>query len=207
MDLQFYSDLFSIVLNCILIIGGLYFLTKKYRSPLGYYLLATLLLQFLGDYIFKLGFTNLYLFSISYYLNFLYISYYYFKYIIKIPKKVYYSILIAGSIPMWVKLLLRENLKYFEAYDWIIYDAYIVILALTGILKVIQNTKADKNHLLISFFILAFFGLDFSVAFTMNYLVNGKPDIVLWIWHVRAIVLIGYFLTLSICTWKILKKA
>ena len=195
------------IINITLFTAGIFFIYRN-KHLIGYYFLATLILQITAvifEYI-ELP-TNLHLFSISYYLNFLYLSYYFFKYIFKINKKKYYTISTLGSLPMICKLFFWGGIKKFEAYDWIIYDGYLIILSLAAIFKLIQNTKINKNHLFICFSILAFFGLDFSVAFTMNYLVNGVYEIVTWIWQLRAIVLIGYFLTLSICTWKILKKA
>ncbi|MBW2961907.1 hypothetical protein [Mesonia aestuariivivens] len=108
---------------------------------------------------------------------------------------------------MIVKLFDWNNIKNFEAYDWIIYDTFILIFTLVAILKLVQQIKINKYHLFICFGVLAFFGLDFSVAFTMNYIVNGAYKIVSWVYLLRSIVLLFYFLTLSICTWKILKKA
>lgn len=207
-----YIDLFwNIILyvtNAILLVGGIILLINHKKHPIGYYLIGTFFLQIITIVLrYVLEITNLYIFSISYYLNFLYLNFYFFKYIFKINKKIYYFILSFGSFPMLLKLFFWGEIKKFEAYDWIVYDSYILILVLLAIFKLIHKTQINKNHLLICFSILSFFGLDFSVAFTMNYLVNGTPAIVNWIWQLRAVILIGYFLTLSICMWKILKKA
>lgn len=198
-----FEYLFPSIINIVLIIGAFIFIFKHTKHPLGYYFLGTLILQIVS----LNSKTNLFLFSISYYFNYLFLSFYFFKYIFSINKKAYYGLLILGCIPMILKLLDWDNIKGFEAYDWIIYDAFILILTFLAIFKLIQKTKIQKYHLFICFGILAFFGLDFSVAFTINYLVNGTFEIVSWIWILRALVLFGYFLTLSICTWKILKKA
>ena len=204
----FFWKIINLVLNTILFVGGFLFLYTNKKQPIGYYFLATLILQFttkIFEYI-EIP-TNLHLFSISYYLNFLYLNFYFFNYIFKINKRIYYFILTLGSLPMIFKLFFWSNIKNFEAYDWIVYDGYLIIFSLLAIFKLIQKKQINKNHLLICFSILGFFGLDFSISFAMNYLVNGTYKIVTWIWQLRAIVLIGYFLTLSICTWKILKKA
>ena len=205
-------DLFWFILktsiNSTLFIAGILFIYTYKKYFLGYYFAATFCLQMLSMAIeyFELP-TNLYLFSISYYINYLFLCSYFFKYIFRIKKFTYNFLLIAGSAPMIVKLLNWNNIKDFEAYDWIIYDVFILVLTLLAIFKIMQLAKIEKNHLFICFGVLAFFGLDFSVAFTMNYLVNGAYDIVSWVWILRALFLLGYFLTLSICTWKILKKA
>lgn len=206
--IDLYWLVFNTVLNSTLLIVGLLFIYKYKKHPIGYYFTGQFCLQIASIIFEYLELpTNLYLFSISYYFNYLFLSFYFFKYIFSINKKAYYALLILGCIPMVLKLLDWDNIKGFEAYDWIVYDAFILILTFLAIFKLIQKTQFQKNHLFICFGILAFFGLDFSVAFTMNYLVNGTFEIVSWIWIVRSLVLFGYFLTLSICTWKILKKA
>jgi hypothetical protein len=200
-------DVFAVAIQITLLVSCIFLLFKKPRHPIAYYLLATFLIEIIDKVLPYFPETNLYLFSISYYCNFLYLSYYYFKYILKIDKKIYISLLILGSLPMVLKIAFKDSLLNFEAYDWLIYDGWVVVLALIAIFKLLQKTTFNKNHLLISFSVLGFFGLDFSLAIATNYLVNGNPSLVFWIWALRAFILLLYFLTLSICTWKILKKA
>lgn len=198
-------NIFTYIIDAVLFGGGIFYFIKRPTHPLGYYLFFTLLLQVLNDVLYWYEIPNIYIFSVSYYLNFLYLSYYFFQYIFQIRKKIYLPILVIGSIPMFLKLILKDSIQNFEAYDWAFYDGWIVVLTLLALFKILQATKINKNHLWISFGILAFFGFDFSLALGMNYLINGDQSTVLWIWVIRAFVLLVYFFILNIFTWKILK--
>lgn len=197
----------DLTINLILLVGSFLFLKTKTKNPLGYYLLILLVIQIINSILAKLVLSNLYLVSISYYFNFCYLTYYFYKYYFELEKKKFYLLLGLGCLPLIIKLVFHSSVTNFKAYDWVIYDGYLVILTLLGIFKLLQQQEFDNNHLIICFSILLFFGIDFSISFVNNYLLFGKFEIVAWVWLVRAIALLLYFLTLSICTWKILKKA
>ena len=200
-------QIFFIIISCLLLISGLFLLINKPNHLIGFYLLGSFFIE-IADRILPHFFeTNLYLFSVSYYLNFAYLTYYYFKNIFQIKKNIYIGIIAIGSVPMLFKITFKNSLQNFEAYDWLIYDGWILVLCLISFFEILQKSSFNKNHLLISFGVLSFFGLDFSLAIAINYLVHGNPSLVLWVWALRACILLAYFLTLSICTWKILKKA
>lgn len=199
------SYVFSYVVDAILLVGCIFYLIKRPAHPIGYYFFLTLLLQVLNEVLLRYKIPNLYIISVSYYLNFVYLSIYFFQYIFQIVKRIYIPIILIGSIPMLLKLFFRDSIQDFEAYDWAFYDGWNVVLSLLALFKILQAPKINKNHLWVSFGVLAFFGLDFSLALGMNYLVNGDPGIVLWIWVIRAFVLMIYFFILSIFTWKVFK--
>lgn len=200
-----FLTILTYIVDAVLLCGSIFYFVKRPKHPIGYYLFFTLLLQFLGDLFRWYEIPNIYIISISYYLNFLYLTLYFFTYLLQVEKKIYLPILVIGSLPMFLKIFFRGSIQNFEAYDWAFYDGWIVVLTLLALFKILQAPKINKNHLWISFGILAFFGFDFSLALGMNYLINGNPAIVLWVWVIRAFVLMAYFFILSIFTWKILK--
>ena len=129
----------DLTINLILLVGSFLFLKTKTKNPLGYYLLILLVIQIINSILAKLVLSNLNLVSISYYFNFCYLTYYFYKYYFELEKKKFYLLLGLGCLPLIIKLVFHSSLTNFKAYDWVIYDGYLVILTLLGIFKLLQQ--------------------------------------------------------------------
>lgn len=191
------------IINITLIVSSGFFLFKYSKKAITFYSLGLLLLNII-DFIIQpyikegLINTNYHLFSISYYFNFLYLTYYFFHYLFKIRIKYYFIVAFIGAIPLIFRFSFQVPILNWEANDRIIYNSWIVVLSLISVFNILHNTNNSLKHLYICFGILSFFVIDLSMIFSFNYYLNKNYfEILAWVFnHFRFLLLEFYFIVL-----------
>ena len=192
-------DVFSILNILILAIGFVLAVFKKQTTITISYLISIVLIELIATY----GEVNLVLFSISYYLHLLYLGYYILVHLFRWKKRkfLYFSLLF--TIPMLLSLGFNKEVSSYQSYDRLLYILCIIILLIVALFRYFDGRLFLSNaHITIFLIILFYFGIDFIIALTTNYLINEHLNLVGWIWLFRAFCLLLFYTALVNLTWK-----
>ncbi len=174
--------------------------SKFKKIPVIIYLGILLLIEMLSVVVFK---DNLYLFSLSFFLHFSFLVFYYFRVMFKYENILFTVLLIGvGGVPMAVNLSVGYSTSSFQSYDRLLYDFIIMILSLSYFYVSLGRNDISKSSLVFNGFVLAFFTIDIFLAAGTNYLINESLLLVAWFWFFRAILLQLYYCSLIYHTWK-----
>ncbi len=191
--------------SIILLVSGIFILgtnrNKGYNDSIIYYLIALLIIEILALTIFE---QNLYLFSISSFLHFSFLIYFYFKNLIQISLKKAKIIIGVGVIPMIIALLENPNSSNYHSYDRVVYSFSIMLLGLFYFYTMLnEKVKLNNKNIRLNMFVLLFFSIDTFLAIWTNYLINENILLVAWIWMFRAIFLQLYYGSIIYYSWQI----
>jgi len=167
---------------------------------LGYFLI--LLLFEIVSYL--LSGNNLFMLSISSFVNFAFLTYFYCAYFFKKSIKKIIPIILIGTIPMIISLILGYSFQNFQSYDRALYSFAIMLLSLYYFYWILnENEKASRESIILNSFVLLFFSIDTFLAVGTNYLINENLMLVAWFWFFRAIFLQLYYGSLIYYSWQI----
>lgn len=150
------------------------------------------------------GTQNLYLFSISSYLHFAFLSVIYFKNLLNVPLRVYLPIIAIGILPLLWGLHFQSTAVGFQSFDRSFYSFSIMIYALYYWYWLIKKERLQRNsqfHFNVA--VIAFFSMDAFLAVGANFLVNESLILVAGFWIVRALLLLFYYWSVIKHSWKI----
>lgn len=192
----------------VLIIGGLiglYYL--KYLSKSNYILLAYLIVSLVFDLVSrKVGGdtdNNLLLWPLLSLAELIIFSIYYLK--TEINNKVIFGCLGAGSIYMVLELYYLDvnDIVSFQPYSKVVSSFIIVLFALFNFYEALKKEFVEslKNHYLNSI-ILVYFSLNIFLLLPINFLINAKVAITIYIWTVYLFTTIFFYVSLSFYLWK-----
>jgi hypothetical protein len=184
-----------IVSIVILLCGLIYrlFSSRKKKWPTTY----LLLLLFFEVYPYILQYYNLPILSISAFIHFAFLTYFFYSDFFD-SKHIYkYIILGLGISPLIILYPTMNSSRDYQAYSTFIYDFVIVICIFIFYLK---KMKVPQNYdKRIDRFIncaLLYFSFDLFLSISSNYLVNESLILVAGFWFLRAILLQLYYVAI-----------
>ncbi len=192
-------DVLSTLCVLVLFIGLGYSVVKKYSFIPILYLVSIMTIELIAI----IGKVNLFLFSVSYYIHLLYLGYYILVHLFRWEKRkfLYFSLLF--TIPMLLSLGFNKDVSSYQSYDRLLYILCIMILLIAALFRYFDGKLFLSNaHITIFLIILFYFGIDFIIALTTNYLINEHLNLVGWIWLFRAFCLLLFYTALVNLTWK-----
>lgn len=198
--LEIIMDMITGLAMLVLFSGVLWHLFKKGKPVFIIYLAALFLMEVLSFF----GKSNLYLFSISYFIHHLCLSCFFLILVMRQKTRVFWTLNLLLLVPMLSHMVFRKDVISYESYDRLCYNLSILGQALYVLWK-FYDRKIVLNHagLRVVLASLAFFALDFSLALSTNYLLNKPLYIVGWVWGFRALCLLVFYITLiTYPSWK-----
>lgn len=192
----------------VLIIGvfwGIYYL--KYISKPNYVILGYLIVSLIFDLVSrKIGSdsnNNLLLWPLLSLAELITFSIYYLK--TNLYSRAIFLFLILGSIYMLTELYYIDvyNIQNFQPYSKVISSFIIVLFALIKFYQ--QIIKEDLDSLkkqYINSFILVYFSMNVLLLLPINYLINAKIEVTIYIWTVYLLITVAFYISLSYYLWK-----
>jgi len=181
----------------ILLIGIFICFGKSYNSKWLYVYICFLFIlevisRILGYYLKN----NYFIISLSFFLNFLFLTFFYLEKIYKANRILTLNINILA-------LLLFILTYHLQPYDRFTYSLVITCYSLIFIHKWLQGSiKSNRASFLLNASILLFFCVDAFLAIATDYLVNNSLELVSWFWFFRGILLQVFYITLIYYAWK-----
>lgn len=192
----------------VLIIGGLmglYYL--KYLEKSNYILLIYLIISLVFDVVSrKVGGdtdNNLLLWPLLSLAELIIFSVYYLK--TTVNNKIIIGLLGLGSIYMFWELYYLDvnDIIGFQPYSKVISSFIIVLFALINFYQALKKEVVEvlKNQYL-NGVILVYFSLNILLLLPINFLINAKVEITIYIWTVYLFTTIFFYVSLSFYLWK-----
>ncbi len=192
-------DAFSSLCVLVLFIGLTYSILKKHSFISIIYLGSILAIEMIAMY----GKVNLFLFSISYYIHLFFLGYYILIHFFRWKKPIFFCISLLFLIPMTLSLIFNTEISSYQSYDRLFYIFSIIILLIATLFRFFDGKLILSNITITTLLIILFyFGIDFIIALTTNYLINEHLNLVGWIWLFRAFCLLLFYITLVNLVWK-----
>lgn len=196
---DFFSIGFSVLCQLTILIGLLHCFIRKYFSSMTLYLGLILIIEIMGWF----GEANLFLFSISYYIHLFFLGHYILIHLLRWERKKFIVLSLIFLTPMIYSLISNTEVTSYQSYDRIFYIFSIIILLIAVLFKYFDGKLFLSNTTITIFLtILFYFGIDFILALTTNYLVNEHLNLVGWIWLFRAFCLFLFYVAIVNLTWK-----
>ena len=194
---------FSILL---LLLSSLFFLKNRYKKSywIKTYLFLLLGLETLVLFLYFQSTNNLFIFTISFLVHFLFLTQFYFSKVFSIQKKKICLTIGVGFLPLLFAIIFKNNIAYFSPYDRVLYSLIIMGYALFYILHMIQGRiNTNKPQIILNNSILLFFTIDAFLALATDFLINKKLlQVVAGFWFFRAILLQIFYGSLIYYGWK-----
>lgn len=186
------------IISISLLFGGLIYILKRSLSKriawLIFYISILALCEIYG-YLNRTN--NLIVFWISSIAHFYFITFIFFRDIFKKKFILHCLLPILGSIFL---ILSAPKYGFFEEYISkanLIYDPLMILYALIYFGQLLStNNKINQNHFRLFTGVLLFFGIDFFLALSSNFLINQSLYLVAGFWFLRGILLQYYYYTL-----------
>ncbi|SHJ62682.1 hypothetical protein SAMN04488508_11276 [Aquimarina spongiae] len=192
-------DILSMLCVLVLSIGLVYSMFKKHALITIIYLVSILSIELVAIF----GKVNLFLFSVSYYIHLFYLGYYILVHLFRRKKRNFLYLSLLFIIPMLLSLGFNKEISSYQSYDRLLYILCIIILLIATLFRYFDGKLFLSNtHITIFLTILFYFGIDFIIALTTNYLINEHLNLVGWIWLFRAFCLLMFYAALVNLAWK-----
>jgi hypothetical protein len=186
----------------ILILGAFILLKRIGKIQLSLmYVLCMLLFELLVIVVaYYLSKSTSFLFLISYFIHFVFLSIYYFQENL-ITKKYKRIIIGLGLLPLLLYII--PNSLY-QSYGRVFYSFIIMLYSLFYVLYIIQGKiKIKRPQMVLNSSILLFFTIDTFLTFGTSYLIDKERlSLVSWFWSFRAILLQLFYVSLIYYGWK-----
>lgn len=199
-DIMDYFLYISILLTTVGILTSIIYKTHQlFIWSTSYFVLSLSLELFSQIYPLLAEASNVYLISISSFINFTYLLYLYLIYFYILKWKKVKWILLVGLIPLGIQFIIdyRDPFSPFQPYDKTLYSLFLLILGMFDIyLTIAGKVKYSRVRLLLSTSILIFFSIEFILSIPSSYLVIGKRELVAGFWFFRALILQAYYIIL-----------
>lgn len=198
---------FSIVL---LLFGiCLLFLKKKKIEWAQYYLISSLLLECMVMYIgVYLEQNMLILFTISFFIHFIFLTYFYNKKIFKIKSTTQNLLVGFGALPLLLYCTTDSSIIWLQDYARIPYSLIISLYSL-GYFYALMMGKLSSEYFvnILNGNILLFFTVDAFLGTGTVYLIKEQHlQLVAWFWFFRAVFLQLFYAALIYYGWQMNKK-
>lgn len=180
--------------------------SSKSSSELFPYLLSISILEFIAVLYPKItGQPNIFLFSLAFFIHFLFLTRIYLYNFIKTKRIIVNVIILFGILPMIITHLFVENSpQSYVSYDRAFYSFFITLLSLLYFnVIILKPTEIPKHYIVINTSVLLFFSVDTFLALATNYLIQEKfIRTVGWFWLGRALLLQFFYISLIYYGWK-----
>lgn len=147
---------------------------------------------------------NLYLFSISSYLHFAFLTYVFYHKLLKLSAKVFVPLILLGLVPLYFNLNPEVSIVSFQSFDRSIYSFIIMLYGLFYLYTLMRRQQLQKTKSLrFTISVVLFFSIDALLAVGANFLVNEHLALVAGFWIFRALLLHLYYWSVIYYLWKI----
>lgn len=205
--LNIVARIFYLISMAVLLLGIVlqaFFGKHRIRNWHLAYSLSLLVIEFAGYYIgLLLKESNSFLFSISAFVHFAFLTVLYRK-SFGLFRKAHLGLLIAlGTIPMLLQLAIPFELPVFSSFDRLIYDLAIMVYGLTYFLWTTSDKLIlQRKKFILNCSILLLFSVDALLAIGQDFLFNGSLLLIAWFWFFRVLLLQLFYGSLIYYAWK-----
>lgn len=185
----------------ILFFGVIFFIRIKFNW--GYFYILILFFFEIGSRILGHFFkSNILIFNISFFIQFAFLTHFYFSKVYLINKNLKNSVISLGFLLLLLAYL-NAIPSYLQPYIRVIYSFTIMLYSLGYIYLLLKERITYKKYTtLLNSSILLFFCIDAFLAIATDYLINNSLLLVSWFWMFRAIFLQLFYGTLIYYVWK-----
>lgn len=195
----------SIILLAVGLVINIVQNNSKDRRWITNYLASLLFLEgvvlYVGAYLER---NTLFLFSVSFFIHFVWLAYFYNREVFEFPYSFYITLITIGFLLLLLHLTTNNNLTWLQPYARIPYSLIITLYSL-GYFYALVRGKIATNYPrdLLNTAILLFFGIDTFLATGTPYLIKREYlQIVAWFWFFRALLLQSFYIALIYFGWK-----
>jgi hypothetical protein len=214
MDYNFLSRVLWVVSIGIVTCGSISIILKGYGRKnllLLFYLSAILLLEGISYYYSEYNSRqlNIFLFHLSGFVHFFFITLCYYYYFDRGKKLVYILVLSIGFILLLVNSTAYNGTETFHLYTNVLYNLAVVALSFLYFIGIVINgIRPQKFELFFNSIVLIYFSYDAIISLSSNFLINEHLDLVAPFWLFRTLLLQLFYVSLINFAWqtgKILK--
>lgn len=191
----------------LLLTGIIVFVRKRWHLKqyylLGFYLASLLVIELtsivLGHFF---GISGLVLFTLSFFIHFVFLSIFYQKYLFQLKRKWVVLTIGLGILPLLLSQTTRDLPTGFQSYDRAIYSFVIMLYSLYFLYQLVGGVRREREEMILNSGVLIFFALDAFLAIGTNFLVNESLVLVGWFWIGRALTLQFFYASMIHFLWR-----
>lgn len=201
-----FSNYFSITVLLLGVIRSLFVCTNRVCRWTAIYMSIILLTEGTNLYFGKYGLSGgLVLFSVSFFLHYLSLNYFYYRIILKTKGPYYPWLQVIGIIPLLIHFVPFQGALSVAYYARIPYSLWIAISSLVVFYHLLTGRLQEHGLklFLLNSTILAFFTLDTYLATGTEFLLSKDyMKLVAWFWFVRGFFLQAFYIALIYYSWQ-----
>jgi hypothetical protein len=206
-------DEFSSIVSIALLVFGFFFIlisrNNENKNWLLTYLTCLLVMESLALFIgFPLNSNLTLLFILSFFIQFLFLTYFYYSTIFQLSSNKRNAILCLGLLPLLTYTLPEPCRSFIQYYDRAPYSFTIMVYSLMYFYALINgsiSTTYSRNILNLT--VLLFFTLDLFSAIGMKYFITKNLSLITYCYLFRAVFLQLFYSALIYYGWKSSKKS